>query len=63
MVSKMFRTRSIAAGIAVLALGLAACSSGDSGDDASAASGDGGGDLISVGFSQVGAATLRRRTP
>ncbi|WP_421734814.1 substrate-binding domain-containing protein [Cellulomonas sp.] len=55
MVSKMFRTRSIAAGIAVLALGLAACSSGDSGDDASAASGDGGGDLISVGFSQVGA--------
>ncbi|NUU16041.1 ABC transporter substrate-binding protein [Cellulomonas humilata] len=55
MVSKMFRTRSIAAGIAVLALGLAACSSGDSGDDASAASGDGGDDLISVGFSQVGA--------
>jgi ABC-type sugar transport system substrate-binding protein len=56
MVSKMFRTRSIAAGIAVLALGLAACSSADnSGDDSTAASGGDGGDLISVGFSQVGA--------
>lgn len=56
MVSKMFRTRSIAAGIAVLALGLAACSgSGDSGDGETAG-GDGGGDgAISVGFSQVGA--------
>jgi ABC-type sugar transport system substrate-binding protein len=57
MVSMKFRTRSIAAGIAVLALGLAACSgSGDSGDGETAASGgDGGGDAISVGFSQVGA--------
>ncbi len=55
MVSKMFRTRSIAAGIAVLALGLAACSSGDGGD-AETAGGDGGSDgAISVGFSQVGA--------
>ncbi|KQY48176.1 ABC transporter substrate-binding protein [Cellulomonas sp. Root137] len=51
----MFRTRSIAAGIAVLALGLAACSSGDGGD-AETAGGDGGSDgAISVGFSQVGA--------
>ena len=56
MVSKMFRSRSIAAGIAVLALGLAACSSsGDSGDGETAGSdgGDSGG-AITVGFSQVG---------
>nr|WP_315095861.1 ABC transporter substrate-binding protein [uncultured Cellulomonas sp.] len=56
MVSKMFRTRSIAAGIAVLALGLAGCAGSDSGDEETTGSGgDGGGDLISVGFSQVGA--------
>jgi ABC-type sugar transport system substrate-binding protein len=55
MVSKMFRSRSIAAGIAVLALSLAACSSGDSGDGETAGSGDGGDSgAISVGFSQVG---------
>ena len=51
MVSKMFRTRSIAAGVAVLALALAACSSGDSGDGETAG-GDSG--AITVGFSQVG---------
>ncbi|WP_399552459.1 ABC transporter substrate-binding protein [uncultured Cellulomonas sp.] len=52
----MFRTRSIAAGIAVLALGLAGCAGSDSGDEETTGSGgDGGGDLISVGFSQVGA--------
>ncbi|WP_456826484.1 ABC transporter substrate-binding protein [Cellulomonas sp. P5_E12] len=57
MVSKMFRTRSIAAGIAVLALGLAACGGGgdDAGDGATTgSSGDSGGDAITVGFSQVG---------
>ncbi|WP_082516095.1 ABC transporter substrate-binding protein [Cellulomonas sp. Leaf395] len=54
MASKMFRTRSIAAGIAVLALGLAACSSGDSGDGETSGSGGGEGDAITVGFSQVG---------
>ena len=54
MVSKMFRTRSIAAGIAVLALGLAACSSGDSGDGETAGGDGGGGGAITVGFSQVG---------
>jgi len=57
MVSKKFRTRSIASGIAVLALGLAACAgSGDSGDSASGDSSGGGDDggNISVGFSQVG---------
>ena len=57
MVSKMFRTRSIAAGIAVLALGLTACAGSGSGDEETSGSGDsgGGGDAISVGFSQVGA--------
>ncbi|GEL96788.1 ABC transporter substrate-binding protein [Cellulomonas terrae] len=56
MVSNMFRKRSMAAGIAVLALGLAACAGGDSGDGETAGSGGGDeGDLISVGFSQVGA--------
>ncbi|MEZ0448146.1 ABC transporter substrate-binding protein [Cellulomonas sp. ICMP 17802] len=55
MVSKKLRTRSFAAGIAVLALGLGACAgSSGSGDGATSSSGDGGGDLISVGFSQVG---------
>ncbi len=54
-VSRTFRTRSVAAGIAVLALGLAACSSGDSGDGQTSGSGGGDGDAISVGFSQVGA--------
>lgn len=54
MVSKMFRTRSIAAGIAVLALGLAACA-GDSDDGATAGSDGGDSGAISVGFSQVGA--------
>jgi len=54
MVSKMFRSRSIAAGIAVLALGLAACSSGDSGDGETAGSDGGDGGAITVGFSQVG---------
>jgi ABC-type sugar transport system substrate-binding protein len=55
MVSKMFRTRSIAAGIAVLALGLAACSSGgDSGDGSTTGSGGDSGGNIKVGFSQVG---------
>lgn len=57
MVSKKFRTRSIASGIAVLALGLAACAGGgDSGDSASGDSSGGGDDggNISVGFSQVG---------
>ena len=54
MVSKMFRSRSIAAGIAVLALGLAACSSGDSGDGETAGGDGGDGGAISVGFSQVG---------
>ena len=52
MVSKMFRSRSIAAGIAVLALGLAACSSGDSGDGETAGSDGGDGGAITVGFSQ-----------
>jgi len=51
MVSNKFRARGIAASVAVLALGLAACSSSDDGD--TGASGDG--DLISVGFSQLGA--------
>ena len=57
MVSKRFRTRSIAAGVAVLALGLAACAGG--GDDSGDASDDRrqrrrSGDAITVGFSQVG---------
>ncbi len=59
MVSRKFRTRAIAASVAVLALGLAACSSsndsgssGGSSGDASA--GSGSGDAITVGFSQVG---------
>ena len=54
MVSKMFRSRTIAAGIAVLALGLAACSSGDSGDAETAGGDSGDGGAITVGFSQVG---------
>ena len=56
MVSKSFRTRSIAAGVAALALGLAACSNGSGSDDASgdASGGSGSGDAITVGFSQVG---------
>ncbi len=63
MVSKKFRARGVAATVAVLALGLAACSS-DSGDSdnetkAPAAQGDdkGGdsGENIKVGFSQLGA--------
>ena len=57
MVSKRFSTRAIAAGVAALALSLAACASdGDTGDaasgDSSAASDSG--DAIVVGFSQVG---------
>jgi len=58
MVSRTFRTRAIAATVAALALGLAACSSsGDSGDGSTDAASGGGdsGDLITVGFSQVGA--------
>ena len=54
MVSKMFRSRTIAAGIAVLALGLAACSSGDSGDGETAGGDGGDGGAITVGFTQVG---------
>lgn len=56
MVSKKFRARGIAATVAVLSLGLAACSSGGDGDgdgDTGAKGGDG--DLIKVGFSQLGA--------
>jgi galactofuranose transport system substrate-binding protein len=57
MVSKKNKTRALAAGIAVLALGLSACGSND--DDtttpaASASEGGDGGELITVGFSQVG---------
>ncbi|RHA38016.1 ABC transporter substrate-binding protein [Cellulomonas rhizosphaerae] len=58
MVSKKIRTQAVAAGIAVLALGLTACSSGDdkTADPGSTSSeGSSGGDAISVGFSQVGA--------
>ena len=57
MVSKKFSTRAIAAGVAALALSLAACASGgDSGDAASddASGGSDSGDAIVVGFSQVG---------
>jgi ABC-type sugar transport system substrate-binding protein len=57
MVSKRFSTRAIAAGVAALVLGLAACASdGDSGDAASgdASGGSDSGDAIVVGFSQVG---------
>ncbi|ROS31615.1 ABC transporter substrate-binding protein [Cellulomonas sp. PhB150] len=59
MVSKKIRTQAVAAGIAVLALGLTACSSGDDNTaEPGSTSSDGGaasGDAISVGFSQVGA--------
>jgi len=58
MVSKKIRTQAVAAGIAVLALGLTACSSGDdkTADPGSTSSeGAASGDAISVGFSQVGA--------
>lgn len=58
MLSKRFRTSAIVAGVAALALGLAACGGSDSGDDASGGStaqaGGGGDDAIVVGFSQVG---------
>jgi ABC-type sugar transport system substrate-binding protein len=58
MVSKRFSTRAIAAGVAALVLGLAACASdGDSGGDAASGDASGGsdsGDAIVVGFSQVG---------
>ena len=55
MVSKKFRARGIAAAVAVLALGLAACSSdGDGGDGSAGDGGDKGGN-IKVGFSQLGA--------
>jgi len=57
MVSRTFRTRAMAATVAVLALGLAACGSSGSGDGSTDAATGGGdsGDLINVGFSQVGA--------
>ncbi|MCR6648425.1 MAG: ABC transporter substrate-binding protein [Cellulomonas sp.] len=57
MVSKKFRARGIAATVAVLALGLAACSSdgGDSGDKTPDAGGGDKGGNIKVGFSQLGA--------
>lgn len=59
MVSKKIRTQAVAAGIAVLALGLTACSSGDDNKTADPGStsseGASSGDAISVGFSQVGA--------
>ncbi|MBO9555429.1 ABC transporter substrate-binding protein [Cellulomonas sp.] len=57
MVSRTFRTRAMAATVAVLALGLAACGSSGSGDSSTDAATGGGdsGDLINVGFSQVGA--------
>jgi len=57
MVSRTIRTRAMAATVAVLALGLAACGSSGSGDGSTDAATGGGdsGDLINVGFSQVGA--------
>ncbi|NKY39703.1 ABC transporter substrate-binding protein [Cellulomonas septica] len=56
MASTTFHKRAITAGLAALVLGLSACAGGDgdSGGDETAG-GDGGGDLISVGFAQVGA--------
>ncbi|AEI13075.1 ABC transporter substrate-binding protein [Cellulomonas gilvus] len=54
MVSNKMRTRGLTATMAVLALGLAACSSGG-GDEKPADDNKGGDDLISVGFSQLGA--------
>lgn len=58
MVSRTFRTRAMAATVAVLALGLAACGSNGSGDSSTDAASGGSGDsgeLINVGFAQVGA--------
>jgi galactofuranose transport system substrate-binding protein len=55
MFSKKMRTRGMAASVAVLALGLAACSSGGDGDDAPTDGTGGGDELIKVGFSQLGA--------
>ncbi|MBT0994190.1 ABC transporter substrate-binding protein [Cellulomonas sp. DKR-3] len=55
MFSKKMRTRGLAASVAVLALGLAACSSGGDGDDNSTDGGDSGSENIKVGFSQLGA--------
>ncbi|MEN0129407.1 MAG: ABC transporter substrate-binding protein [Brevundimonas sp.] len=61
MVSKKNTTRAFAAGIAVLALGLSACSSAKddtatpaSSGSESASGGSGSGEAITVGFSQVG---------
>ncbi len=57
MASTTFHKRAITAGIAALVLGLSACAGGDgdSTGDSTGDSGGGGGDLISVGFAQVGA--------
>ncbi|RZL61332.1 MAG: LacI family transcriptional regulator, partial [Rhodococcus sp. (in: high G+C Gram-positive bacteria)] len=55
MFSKKMRTRGMAASVAVLALGLAACSSGGGDGDDTATEGGDSGDLIKVGFSQLGA--------
>jgi ABC-type sugar transport system substrate-binding protein len=55
MVSRKFTKRAAAAGVAVLALSLSACAGGGNDDNTPGGAGSGGdGDLIKVGFSQVG---------
>lgn len=55
MVSRRLTQRAAAAGIAALALTLSACAGGGGGEETPGGDGGDGGDLITVGFAQVGA--------